>query len=183
MPVNALEHRNLPDRPDALAPRGRVLRNCRLTPAPPIDVEANVLGLRHFAQRISRLSPERRLAYDLAQRADAARDAGRVAEAAILYGEAARLAPKLAWIHIQAGNMNKEVRDFDRARTHYDHALSLAPADADLALQMGHLAKVAGQPDEALLCYRRALALRPGWIVAEIERDALLQEDAGRAPA
>ncbi len=102
-------------------------------------------------------------------RANAARDGGHASVAAALYGEALRLWPHRADIHVQRANMLKDSGDFAGADRHYQSALRTMPEDADLALQIGHLQKLAGRLDEAEASYARALRLRPDWDAARHE--------------
>ena len=79
----------------------------------------------------------------LVRRADAARDAGQYAVAALFYDDALRVAPHRADVHIQSGHMHKEAGDLDAAEARYLEAGRLTPDDPDLALQLGHFYKVA----------------------------------------
>jgi ADP-heptose:LPS heptosyltransferase len=99
----------------------------------------------------------------LIARADAARDDGRHQAAAALYGEALRLDPRRADIHIQRGHMLKEAGEFTTAEHHYLEALRLTPDDADLFLQLGHLYKASARLQEAHTAYEAAARLQPGW--------------------
>jgi ADP-heptose:LPS heptosyltransferase len=94
-------------------------------------------------------------------RADAARDARRFRDAAILYEQAVDLWPERVGNRVQAGHMFKEAGDRGAAERHYLAAALRRPADADLALQLGHFYKTGGQPVEAAAQYRRALDLDP----------------------
>ncbi len=87
----------------------------------------------------------------------------------MLYVEAVALRPGHAGLHVQAGHMFKEARDFDAADRHYRHAERLEPEDADLQLQLGHFNKTVDRLDDARIHYARACALVPGW--AEPERE------------
>jgi len=117
---------------------------------------------------------------DLVRRADAARDAGRFRDAAFLYGEAIRLLPERADLHVQHGNMHKEAGDLDAAGLAYTDARKKLPDDADLAVQIGHLYKLQGRHADAAESYRRALTLRSDWDAVARELAALA--DAGIAP-
>jgi ADP-heptose:LPS heptosyltransferase len=113
------------------------------------------------------------IARDMIARANAARDAGQFAQAAFLYGEAVRLRPERADIHVQHGHMLKEAGDLTMAGRAYARALKLMPKDADLQLQIGHLHKSRGHVLRAVAAYRRALALKPKWARAQAELNAL----------
>jgi ADP-heptose:LPS heptosyltransferase/Flp pilus assembly protein TadD len=100
---------------------------------------------------------------NIIQVADAAREAKKYREAALLYEKALDRTPNDAAIHTQCGHMLKEAGDLARAEQHYHRARQLTPNDPDLALQLGHFYKVAGRPAEAQTSYRRAMDLSPGW--------------------
>jgi ADP-heptose:LPS heptosyltransferase/tetratricopeptide (TPR) repeat protein len=122
----------------------------------------------------SAATPDLRLiASDMISRADAARDAGRLGEAALLYGEALRLTPDNAGIHVQCANMLKDTGQHAAAETHYQAALALRPNDADAALQMGHLYKSWGRLDRAQSAYGRALELSPDWAEPRVELERI----------
>lgn len=114
-----------------------------------------------------------RVAGDLIARADAARDDGRYAEAALLYAEALRLRPDDAGIHVQAGHMFKESFRPAEAETHYRTAVALAPDDAEAALQLGHFLKTGGRLIEADAAYGRAAEIKPAWPTPRQERERL----------
>ncbi len=96
-------------------------------------------------------------------RADAARDARRYGDAAVLYDEALRLTPDNAAIHVQCGHMFKEAGDLRNAELHYDAAILLIPKDPDLALQLGHFYKISGRTGDAIAAYKKAIELMPDW--------------------
>jgi len=110
----------------------------------------------------------------LLDNANAARDSKIYSRAAGLYDEYLRLRPDDGSIHVQAGHMHKEVKDFGAAEAHYLQARLLMPEDPDLSLQLGHFYKMAGRLHEALAAYERAGELVPGWTDAVVELDALL---------
>lgn len=109
--------------------------------------------------------------------ADAARDERRFSEAAELYAEAARKAPKRAEIHVQLGNMLKDTGQYQPAVLAYEHAHNLFAQQltnssnankntilekvADIYVQLGHLFKKAGMRGYAVGYYRSAHAIRP----------------------
>lgn len=114
----------------------------------------------------------------LIARADHAREAGQRREAATLYAEALALTPGDAAIHVQAGHMFKEVRDFTAAERHYHAAERLTPTDADLQLQLGHFNKTADRLDRARAHYARAVALASGWAEPASELAELFRREA-----
>jgi ADP-heptose:LPS heptosyltransferase len=105
----------------------------------------------------------------MVKRADAARDAGRYRDAAMLYSESLRLVPGKAGVHIQCGHMFKEAGDLASAGEHYLEAQRLTPGDPDLALQLGHYYRSLGRLEQAATAYERAIALKPGWGVPQAE--------------
>ena len=123
-------------------------------------------------------SPRMREVARLVARADRARDAGAYREAATLYGEALALVPGKAGIHVQAGHMFKEARDFSAAERHYEQAERLAPGDADLQLQLGHFNKTADRLDRARIHYARAAELAPAWPEPKRALAELLRREA-----
>ncbi|MGF7150925.1 ADP-heptose:LPS heptosyltransferase [Sphingomonas zeicaulis] len=129
--------------------------------------------IRQIAQRLP-LST-RKLSRQLIARGDAARDAGRHAEAAALFEEASRLRPSHAHLRVQCGHMRKESGDLEAALRHYKAACEQLPKDADLALQMGHFYKTFGDIEQAAEEYGRAAALSPDWAEPKTEL-ANLQE-------
>ena len=110
----------------------------------------------------------------LRRAADQARKRNDHLAAAHLYADFLQNEPDDGAIHVQAGHMFKEARQFDKAEYHYAAALKLKPDDADLALQLGHFYKLAGQLERSEAEYRRALDLRAGWDEAESELANLL---------
>jgi ADP-heptose:LPS heptosyltransferase len=109
----------------------------------------------------------------LVSRARAAQDERRYADAATLYGEALRLSPGRANLHIQRGHMLKEAGQLDLAEHHYLEALRLTPDDANLHFQLGHFYKVAARMADAQRHYRQAARLRPEWEAPAHELDFL----------
>jgi len=130
-------------------------------------------GLRRAARQ-----PRLREAVRLVAEADSTRDAGRYREAAALYEEALALAPGKSEIHVQAGHMFKEARDFGAAERHYREAERLTPDDADLQLQLGHFNKTVDRLDRARAHYARAAELAPGWPEPERELAELARREA-----
>lgn len=113
--------------------------------------------------------PDRKLFRHLVSRANAARDARRFRDAAVLYEEALHVDPDNTAIRIQCGHMHKEAGQRAPAEAHYAEAQRQTPQDADLAMQIGHFYKVAGRLDEAREAYRTALALAPDWMLVQSE--------------
>ncbi len=98
---------------------------------------------------------------DLIAAADAARDAGEYAMAAVRYLAALERDDRMAGIWVQAGNMLKDHGALNGAYEAYERALSLMPDDADLHVQFGHLMKIAGRNGDANFYYRMADQLDP----------------------
>lgn len=96
----------------------------------------------------------------LLQNADALRDAGNVASAAVAYREALILVPGRSDIRVQLGNMLKDSGQFAAAEAAYREALAQSE-QADTHLQLGHLLKAMGNRGQALAEYRRAVELDP----------------------
>ena len=125
-----------------------------------------------FLKKI-RESSKRAVAREIVSRADAARDAGRFRDAALLYGEALHLRPDDAGIHVQRANMLKDSGEHEAAEAHYQAALRLHPKDADAAHQLGHLYKGWGRIDRAEAAYRRAAEINPDWTEPRLELDRM----------
>ena len=126
-----------------------------------------------------------RVSEDVAQiwvdRADEARRHGDFAEAHRLYCVALDCSPcNRSSIHMQAGHMAKEGREYEKAERHYNHALESLPDDPELALQLGHFYKTVYRLDEALTEYRRAAQLAPDW--DEPKREVAALEGRWLAP-
>ncbi|MGI4952223.1 MAG: glycosyltransferase [Janthinobacterium lividum] len=94
--------------------------------------------------------------------ADAERDAGRWAQAAILYRRVLDLTPDRAPIWVQYGHALKEDGRIAAALAAYLEAARLAPDTADTQLQIGHALKLQGRQDAATEAYAKALALDAG---------------------
>ena len=103
--------------------------------------------------------PEPRLDL-LLQKADALRDAGSVASAAVAYREVLVLAPGRNDVRVQLGNMLKDSGQLAAAETAYREALAQSE-QADTHMQLGHLLKAMGNRGQALAEYRRAVELDP----------------------
>ncbi len=129
---------------------------------------------------MNRNDPKRQLIKTLVARADAARDQGAFVAAALLFETAIELRPDHAGLHMQAGHMHKEARNFEAARTHYDRVLELTPNDAEIHLQLGHFYKTCGKFDEARSAYARSAELRPEWDVPTEQLASLDKEQAFR---
>lgn len=127
--------------------------------------------------------PRGRMARRLARFGDDARDDGRPRDAVAFYREALRLAPSLAAVHVQAGNMLKDLGDHAAAQRHYEAARLLRPGDPDLSMQLGHLAKLCGQPLAAARHYRAVLRFVPDHADAIRELAALLEQPDAPAPS
>ena len=115
----------------------------------------------------------------LVWQARAARNAGRLESAAVLYSEALEIRPDQAAVRVQCGHMYKEQGKLAQAEQQYLLAEELIPGDPDLSLQFGHFYKVSGRLGEAEAAYKRALAQHPNW--GEPKRElASLAEDMAR---
>lgn len=103
--------------------------------------------------------------------ADRARDNGRPALAARLYGNAATAAPDRIDLLVQWANMLKDSGQYAAAESAYLEALARAPSDGDAHLQFGHLLKLMGRRGAARKAYRRAAELlaAPGPAFLELE--------------
>lgn len=110
----------------------------------------------------------------LVRQADALREDSRFAEAARLYGRAARMAPERADLFVQYGNMLKDSGQLSDAVRAYETAHNRFVAQAaqrgveftrevlsDVYVQLGHTFKLAGARDHAIDFYRRANGLKP----------------------
>ncbi len=98
---------------------------------------------------------------DVIAQADALRDRGFFAEAAIVYRRAVGLAPQRVDLLIQLGNMLKDSGDLSAAVEVYSEAVRRKPSDPDIFLQLGRAFYLAGQRPSALRCYARGLHLEP----------------------
>lgn len=70
-----------------------------------------------------------------------------------------RLSGKALHRHLQAADLARDERDWNRAYQEYRKALALNPGLADIWVQHGHAAKELGRVDESIGLYKRALAL------------------------
>lgn len=104
------------------------------------------------------------------RRADQARDAGRCAEAAVLYSAALAAGCADPAIRVQLGNMLKEGGEWLRAEAAYRAALAEDPGSADAWLQLGHVLKLLGRTEAAVEAYQASVARDPlsGHAAAEL---------------
>ncbi len=109
------------------------------------------------------------VADDLVRQADAARDQGQFAQASALYAAALPLLPHRGDLHVQCGNMLKEIGDFPGAERAYRAAEGIMPDNLDLSMQLGHLFKSAGRLGPAEQAYGRCLTLNPDFEPARQE--------------
>ena len=107
------------------------------------------------------------------RQADAARDAGQHAVAAVDYATYLRGRPDDGAIHVQAGHMYKEAHQYRQAERHYLLALALLPDDADLNFQLGHFYKITERLYNAMGAYNHAARLSPEWKSPQQELDLL----------
>ncbi len=113
--------------------------------------------------------------------AQAARTAGRLAEARDHYDRALKASPESGFLYRDLADVERQLGQGDRARMHVDRALSLDPQDARAYAIRGELKETAGDREAALEDYRRALDLDRGLAdiahrITEIETG--LKEDA-----
>src|SRR5271169_3171832 len=104
----------------------------------------------------------RRAAARLIRRAHKARDTRDHPRAAKFYSRALKLDPTRTDIHVQYGNMLKEVGRFEDAEGAYRRALSQSPGDGEIHLQLGHLLKLTGRSEQAAESYQEAQRVLPG---------------------
>lgn len=129
---------------------------------------------------MNRNDPKKQLIKTLITRADAARDQGAFVAAATLFETALELRPDHPGLHMQAGHMRKEARDFEAAQKHYDRVRELTPDDPEIHLQLGHFYKTSGRIDDARNAYSRAAELKPDWDTPAHEMAMLDSEKAVR---
>ena len=115
-----------------------------------------------------------------ARRGDAARDAGRWAEASGHYERVLAAEPGLDHIWVQLGHARKEMGDKAGAEAAYQRALALKPGVPDTHLQLGHLLKTMGRLDDAVRAYSDAVLLDGGLADAVQELAALGYTPRGR---
>jgi len=94
-------------------------------------------------------------------RAQAAFQAGRYAEALAVARRAAGAAPTSVRALTARAGMAEFMGEFDEARTFYDRATGLAPDDAELIYRTASFAVRVGEYDRALVQLDRLLALHP----------------------
>jgi len=94
-------------------------------------------------------------------RAQAAFEGGRYAEALTLARRAANTAPASARAQTVRAGIAEFLGEFDEARTFYDRAIALTPDDAELIYRSASLAVRVGEYDRALAQLDRVLALQP----------------------
>jgi tetratricopeptide (TPR) repeat protein len=97
-------------------------------------------------------------------RAQAAFDAGRHAEALSLARRTANAAPASARAQAVRASMAEFMGEFDEARTFYDRAAALAPDDAELIYRTASFAVRVGDYDRALAKLDQLLALHPAHV-------------------
>ena len=111
----------------------------------------------------------RRAAARLIRRAHKARDTRDHPRAAKFYSRALKLDPTRTDIHVQYGNMLKEVGRFEEAEGAYRRALSQSPGDGEIHLQLGHLLKLTGRSEQAAEAYEEAQRALPGSSIPSLE--------------
>ena len=105
----------------------------------------------------------------LIRRADRARDAGGHSRAAKFYSRALKLDPARTDIHVQYGNMLKEIGRYEEAEGAYRRALSQSPGDGEIHLQLGHLFKLTGRTEQAAEAYAKAQRALPDSSIPGLE--------------
>jgi len=111
----------------------------------------------------------RRAAARLIHRADRARDAGDHSKAAKFYSRALKLDPARTDIHVQYGNLLKEVGHYEEAEGAYRRALSQSPGDGEIHLQLGRLLQLTGCTEQAAEAYEEAKRLLPDSTIPSLE--------------
>jgi predicted O-linked N-acetylglucosamine transferase (SPINDLY family) len=99
---------------------------------------------------------------------NSAEDAGRLEEAAALYREALRLAPRAAKAHLNLGIALQALGDEAGAVACYESALALDAANPYAAYNFGKLRYERGAPAEAERLLRQALGAKPAFPEARI---------------
>lgn len=137
---------------------------------------AQCAALNDEAQRKTMLDAT---AVRLIEEGNALEDQGRLQDAMTLYERALTIAPDLARVHLNIGNIHYARGDLDNAIKVYRHALACQPDHAGGHYNLGNALLAAKQFESALAAYDRALALAPEMIDAMVCRAAAL-EDLGR---
>jgi mannosyltransferase OCH1-like enzyme/tetratricopeptide (TPR) repeat protein len=106
---------------------------------------------------------------ELLQRASAARNAQRHAEALRLYEEAAAIAPQPAALRLECAHQLDLLGRREEAETIYRELAGILPENARVHRGLGKACRDRGLIDEAISHYRKAAELEPGtrWIVSE----------------
>ncbi|MCC6538369.1 MAG: tetratricopeptide repeat protein [Bryobacterales bacterium] len=91
----------------------------------------------------------------------AASQAGRAAEAARLFGEAAARAPGVASLHANHGLARARLGEWDAAIAAYRASLALAPSHAPTLAKLGRALSAAGQTPEAIDALERSCLADP----------------------
>lgn len=115
--------------------------------------------LRRFGARSARDTGSAPL--EILAAANRARDEGRWADAADLYGRHAALRPRRVGSRIQLGNMRRRAGDLDGAEAAFGAALAIRPT-VEAWAQLGHLLLTRGRTAAAVEAFQSALALVPG---------------------
>ncbi|HQT73210.1 MAG TPA: glycosyltransferase [Acidiphilium sp.] len=107
--------------------------------------------------------------HHLIEEANALRDSGRYAEAAVAYAAYLAETPKDFGIWVQRGNCLKDSGQYEAAKIAYETAVLLNSNDSDVYLQLGHLAKLVQDHDAAIKHYKKSLFLNPENHDAQLE--------------
>lgn len=107
---------------------------------------------------------------------------GHLGEAAELLQRAVSLAPLVAELRVNLGNVLKDLARYDEAHGHYREAQRLKPDLAEAWYNLGDLHLRRGQWPEAVTQFRNAVAVKPDFVTAE-QSLALALHHAGDLPA
>jgi len=118
---------------------------------------------------------EQVIADRLIQSGRIAEEAGRLAEACAMYGEAASAAPNYAPAHLNLGIGLEASGDSEGARRSYERALDLAPGNPFVNYNLGKLLFTQGDSVRAAALLRAALELKPAFVEASVLLADLLE--------
>ncbi|QLG89048.1 tetratricopeptide repeat protein [Chitinibacter bivalviorum] len=119
----------------------------------------------------------------LAQLARAAAQRGDWIQAEQLMSGALQLAPEAAALHLNYGNILKQLGRYDEARTAYEQALYWQAGWADAHYNLGNLAVVRHDPVAAAEHYRATLDANPQHVEAHYNLASILTNQGQFAPA
>lgn len=93
-----------------------------------------------------------------------------------LIGKAISIKPNNAALHLNYGNVLKELKQFNTALTSYLYAIKLKPDYADAYSNCGNVLKDIGQLDAALASYNKAIELNPDCALFYSNRGVAFQQ-------